>query len=105
MSYRFIIFFEVNYLISKHITVYTPVLKNERIQQIEESAAVKIIKHRYGSTAPIILGTASGQFLAVTVDEPCAAGAVFCKAYTKKSAQIALQKPRTSPCLTVRQIK
>ena len=31
-----------------------------RMKQGEESAAVKIIKHRYGSTAQIILGTASG---------------------------------------------
>ena len=29
------------------------------MKQGEESAAVKIIKHRYGSTAQIILGTAS----------------------------------------------
>ena len=31
-----------------------------RMKQGEESAAVEIIKHRYGSTAQIILGTASG---------------------------------------------
>ena len=30
------------------------------MKQGEESAAVKIIKHRYGSAAQIILGTASG---------------------------------------------
>jgi hypothetical protein len=48
------------------------------MKQSEESAAVKIIKHRYGSTAQIILGTASGQFLAVTED--------FCKAPGMKSA-------------------
>jgi hypothetical protein len=42
-----------------------------RIKQSEKSAAVKIIKQRYGSTAQIILGTASGMLSALLTEGVC----------------------------------